>query len=97
PGPTPFPYPTLFRSVEADKVINVPVAKHHNLSKYTAAMKNWYGAIGGRRNRLHQNIDTSIADLATFMQPTLTVIDAVRILMRNRSEEHTSELQSREN
>jgi uncharacterized protein (DUF362 family) len=69
--------------VEADKVINVPVAKHHNLAKYTGAMKNWYGLLGGRRNRLHQNIDVSIADLATFMQPTLTVIDATRVLLRN--------------
>lgn len=69
--------------VDADKVINVPVAKHHNLAKFTAAMKNWYGLLGGRRNRLHQNIDVSIADLATFMQPTLTVIDATRVLLRN--------------
>ena len=76
-------WPVYKAMVEADKVINVPVAKHHNLSKYTGGMKNWYGVLGGRRNRLHQNIDTSIADLATFMQPTLTVIDAVRVLMRN--------------
>lgn len=69
--------------VEADKVINVPVAKHHNLAKYTGAMKNWYGALGGRRNRLHQNIDVSIADLATFMQPTLTIVDGMRVLLRN--------------
>jgi uncharacterized protein (DUF362 family) len=69
--------------VDADKVINVPVAKHHNLAKYTGAMKNWYGLLGGRRNRLHQNIDVSIADLATFMQPTLTVIDGTRVLLRN--------------
>ena len=69
--------------VDADKVINVPVAKHHNLAKFTAAMKNWYGVLGGRRNRLHQNIDTSIADLATFMRPSLTVIDATRVLVRN--------------
>lgn len=74
----------IFRPVvDAEKVINVPVAKHHNLAKFTAAMKNWYGLLGGRRNRLHQNIDVSIADLATFMQPTLTVIDATRVLMRN--------------
>jgi uncharacterized protein (DUF362 family) len=46
-------------------------------------MKNWYGVLGGRRNRLHQNIDTSIADLATFMRPTLTIVDATRVLMRN--------------
>lgn len=76
-------WPIFTTLVEADKVINVPVAKHHNLAKYTAAMKNWYGVLGGRRNRLHQNIDLSIADLATFMRPTLTVIDAMRVLMRN--------------
>jgi uncharacterized protein (DUF362 family) len=76
-------WPVYTALVNADKVINVPIAKHHNLSKYTAAMKNWYGVLGGRRNRLHQNIDVSIADLATFMQPTLTIVDAVRVLMRN--------------
>ena len=76
-------WPVFRPLVDADKVINVPVAKHHNLAKFTAAMKNWYGLLGGRRNRLHQNIDLSIADLATFLQPTLTVIDATRVLMRN--------------
>jgi len=76
-------WPIFTTLVDADKVINVPVAKHHNLAKFTAAMKNWYGVLGGRRNRLHQNIDTSIADLATFMRPTLVVMDAWRVLMRN--------------
>jgi uncharacterized protein (DUF362 family) len=76
-------WPVYTPLVNADKVINVPIAKHHNLAKYTAAMKNWYGALGGRRNRLHQNIDVSIADLAQFIQPTLTIVDAVRVLMRN--------------
>lgn len=76
-------WPVYTPLIQADKVINVPVAKHHNLSRYTGAMKNWYGVLGGRRNRLHQNIDVSIADLATFMRPTLTIIDATRVLMRN--------------
>lgn len=76
-------WPVYTPLVNADKVINVPVAKHHNLARYTGAMKNWYGSLGGRRNRLHQNIDVSIADLAQFIQPTLTVVDAVRVLMRN--------------
>ncbi|MRG93448.1 DUF362 domain-containing protein [Polyangium spumosum] len=76
-------WPVYTPLINADKVINVPIAKHHNLSKYTAAMKNWYGSLGGRRNRLHQNIDVSIADLATFMQPTLTIVDAWRVLVRN--------------
>jgi uncharacterized protein (DUF362 family) len=76
-------WPVFTPLVNADKLINIPVAKHHNLAKYTGAMKNWYGSLGGRRNRLHQNIDVSVADLATFLKPTLTVVDAVRVLMRN--------------
>lgn len=76
-------WPIYTPLVNVDKVINAPVAKHHNLSKFTGAMKNWYGLLGGRRNRLHQNIDVSIADLATFMRPTLTVMDATRVLLRN--------------
>jgi len=76
-------WPIFTTLVDADKVINVPVAKHHNLAKYTAAMKNWYGVLGGRRNRLHQNIDVSIADLANFMRPSLVVVDAMRVLVRN--------------
>ena len=76
-------WPIYTPLVNVDKVINAPVAKHHNLSKFTGAMKNWYGLLGGRRNRLHQNIHVSIADLATFMRPTLTVMDATRVLLRN--------------
>lgn len=76
-------WPVLVPVIEADKVINVPIAKHHGLAKVTCAMKNWYGLLGGRRNRLHQDIDISIADLATFLRPTLTVIDATRVLVRN--------------
>ncbi len=76
-------WPVFMPLVNADKVINVPIAKHHNLARYTAAMKNWYGSLGGRRNRLHQNIDVSIADLAQFIQPTLTIVDANRVLLRN--------------
>lgn len=68
---------------EVDKVINIPVVKHHSLSKCTIAMKNWYGVLGGRRNRLHQDINTSIADLGTAIRPTFTLIDATRVLFRN--------------
>jgi uncharacterized protein (DUF362 family) len=68
---------------EVDKVINLPVVKHHSLSKCTIAMKNWYGVLGGRRNRLHQDINVSIADLGTAIRPTLTLIDATRVLVRN--------------
>jgi len=68
---------------QADKLINLPVVKHHSLSKCTMAMKNLYGCLGGQRNRLHQDINTSIADLASAIRPTLTVMDATRVLKRN--------------
>jgi uncharacterized protein (DUF362 family) len=68
---------------EADKVINIPIVKHHSLCGSTLAMKNWYGVLGGRRNQLHQDIHTSIADLAAAVRPTLTIMDATRVLMRN--------------
>ena len=32
---------------------------------------------------LHQRIDDSVAELAALMRPTLTVVDATRLLMRN--------------
>lgn len=69
--------------VETDKLINVPIAKHHSLSRLTMGMKNWLGAIGGRRNQLHQKIDEAMVDLAAFFKPQLTVLDAYRILTRN--------------
>jgi len=68
---------------QVDKVINMPLVKHHSLSKCTMAMKNLYGVLGGQRNRLHQEINTSIADLAAAIRPTLTVMDATRVLKRN--------------
>lgn len=73
----------LFPFVEADRIINVPVVKHHSLSAATMAMKNWYGVLGGQRVKLHQNIHLSIADLASMMKPTLTIMDGTRVLMAN--------------
>jgi uncharacterized protein (DUF362 family) len=69
--------------LNADKMINVPIAKHHSLTEVTLGMKNWYGILGGPRHRLHQRIQESLVDLADFMRPTLTILDAYRILVRN--------------
>ncbi|MFC2173108.1 DUF362 domain-containing protein [Acidobacteriota bacterium] len=76
-----WPVDPLF--LEADVRINVPIAKHHGASGLTLGMKNWYGAIGGNRGRLHQDIHQSIVDLAAFFNPDLVVLDAYRILLRN--------------
>lgn len=76
-------WPVYRDALEADKIINVPIAKHHTLARLTLSMKNLMGLIGGRRNLLHQNIGGNIADLAAFFRPALTVLDAYRILTGN--------------
>jgi uncharacterized protein (DUF362 family) len=76
-------WPVFLPLVEADKVINLPVAKDHILSSLTLGMKNWFGAIGGRRGSLHKDIHSNIVDLAHFFKPTVTLIDATRIITRN--------------
>lgn len=76
-------WPVFTPFLEADKILNLPIAKHHNLTGCTLGMKNWYGILGGQRNRLHQQIHQSLADLAAFMLPTLTIMDCYRVLLRN--------------
>jgi uncharacterized protein (DUF362 family) len=76
-------WPVLEPFLNADKMINLPIAKHHSLTGATIGMKNWYGILGGPRHRLHQRIHESLADLAGFIRPTLTIVDAYRVLTRN--------------
>ncbi|MBW1781197.1 MAG: DUF362 domain-containing protein [Deltaproteobacteria bacterium] len=76
-------WPVFAPLMEADTVINVPVAKVHRLCKLTLGMKNWIGGVGGRRNALHQDIHQTIVDLARFFKPTVTLIDAIRIMVKN--------------
>ncbi|HXZ78408.1 MAG TPA: DUF362 domain-containing protein [Terriglobales bacterium] len=76
-------WPVFDPFLNVDKIINVPIAKHHSLTGTTLGMKNWYGILGGPRHQLHQKIHESLVDLADFMRPTLTLIDCYRVLMRN--------------
>lgn len=66
--------------LKADVMINVPIAKHHNLARLTLGMKNLMGVIE-ERGSIHSNMGQRLADLASCIHPTLTVVDAVRILM----------------
>jgi uncharacterized protein (DUF362 family) len=69
--------------LQADKVINLPIAKQHDLTGATLGFKNWFGILGGDRNRLHQQVHQSLVDLAAFILPTLTLLDCYRVLLRN--------------
>ena len=68
--------------LQADVVINVPIAKHHSLARLTLGMKNLMGVIRDR-TAIHQNLGQRLADLTSRIRPALTVVDAVRILMAN--------------
>jgi len=73
-------WPVYREVTEADLVINVPILKHHGLTRCSMAMKNYMGVIGGNRSTWHQNMDACVTDITRFMKPRLTVLDAVRTL-----------------
>jgi len=68
---------------DCDCYINVPIAKHHSLSKLTLGLKNVMGVIGGNRGEIHKQIHQRVADLNLVIRPKLTIMDATRILLRN--------------
>jgi uncharacterized protein (DUF362 family) len=70
-------------ALEADCYINVPVAKQHGLAGLSLGLKNSMGVLGGNRGHWHRQLEQNLADLATVLRPTLTVIDATRMLLRN--------------
>jgi uncharacterized protein (DUF362 family) len=67
---------------KADALIDVPIAKNHGLTTLTLGMKNLMGLITARE-QIHQDFGNRLTDLAGKIKPTLTVIDAVRVLVRN--------------
>lgn len=69
--------------VKADKLIGISPVKHHQRSRASMSMKNWYGLLGGRRNIFHQDINTIIAELALMVKPTLVILDGTEVMMTN--------------
>ncbi len=67
---------------KADALINVPIAKNHGMATLTLGMKNLMGLITNR-GAIHKDFGNRLTDLAMTIRPTLTVIDAVRILLRS--------------
>jgi uncharacterized protein (DUF362 family) len=69
--------------LEADRFINIPVAKNHSESRVTMCLKNMMGAIGGWRGRIHVGLHQNIADMNLVLRPDLHVLDATRIMLKN--------------
>ncbi len=71
------------RALEADRFINLPIAKHHSHTVLTLGMKNIMGVIGGERGVLHRKMADCLVDINSVIRSDLTIVDATRILLRN--------------
>lgn len=71
--------------LKADVFINVPVAKHHGLTKLTLGLKNVMGVMGGNRGSIHKNIDGALADVNSVVKSHLVVIDAMPAFRQQRA------------
>jgi len=78
-----YAWPLAVDIVESDLVINVPVVKHHALTQVTVGLKNYMGVAGGQRYHFHTDLPSCLTDIAAFMKPRLSVVDAVRVLTNN--------------
>lgn len=76
-------WPVFDPFLNVDKVINIPIAKHHGLTGTTLGMKNWYGMLGGQRNQLHQKIHESLGGSRRFCAADL---DHHRLLPDSRAQ-----------
>jgi len=69
----------------ADVLINVPVAKHHTLSRMSLGMKNLMGLVINRWTVFHReggkHLNQCIADLASAVKSTLIVVDANKMIV----------------
>lgn len=71
-------------ALSAEVIISLPRMKTHNLTKLTGAVKNLFGLVPGvTKFGYHaklpkiENFAAMLLDLAVFLQPALTVMDAV--------------------
>ena len=69
--------------LEADRIINLPIAKHHAIGGMSLGMKNFMGFLGGNRGKFHRDFNVKIVDLNTKVKADLTILDAYRMLLRN--------------
>jgi uncharacterized protein (DUF362 family) len=76
-------WPVYRDALRADKLINLPVLKHHSMAVLSGGVKNMMGLLGGDRGKIHRDFPEKITDINTILVPSLTILDATRVLFRN--------------
>jgi len=70
--------------LEADLIINMPRAKVHGQTMVTLGLKNLMGISYDRKDwHSKHNLSQALADVATFIKPQLTIIDASNVMVDN--------------
>ena len=67
--------------LNADVLINLPIAKHHGGGVVTIGMKNWMGVNWNRGSYHSIGLHQCIADLSTRVRPKLILVDCFRVLI----------------
>ena len=75
-------WPIYTDVLSCDVLIDVPIAKDHGSTRLSLGGKNLLGVILDAGD-IHANIGQRTADLVSVCRPTLTVVDAVRVLTAN--------------
>ncbi len=75
-------WPIYADVLSCDVLIDVPIAKDHGSTRLSLGGKNLLGVILDAGD-IHSNIGQRTADLVSVCRPTLTVVDAVRVLTAN--------------
>ncbi|HVN96073.1 MAG TPA: DUF362 domain-containing protein [Syntrophorhabdaceae bacterium] len=70
-------------ALSAKVFINVPIAKHHDLTRLTLGLKNMMGILAEDRGYLHRGIDQALSDVSSVVKSHLTIVDATRILLHH--------------
>lgn len=69
--------------LDADVFINFPILKHHDITEVTMGLKNLMGLVWDRGIFHRLDLDKTIAELAAFKRPHLTILDATRGITAN--------------
>jgi uncharacterized protein (DUF362 family) len=69
--------------LDADVLIDVPIAKQHGNTVLTLGMKNLLGVVDNPSSYHTAQMSERVVDLNTLVRPHLIVVDAIRILLNN--------------